>query len=146
MMITRWWELKKKGVKIWGKCNVYRSAVIGRRVHIGFGSEIGDGVELGDDVTIGAMCYVPAGVKIKRGAWIGPRVTFTNDRYPPSPKENWERTTVEMGARLGAGVTVICGVNIGSHAIVGAGSVVTRDIPPEETWAGVPAKRLNGGK
>ena len=139
-----WWERLRNGVKVWGKCNVYRGARIGKRVQIGCFSEIGNQVEIGDDVRIGAMCYIPTGVIIQRGAWIGPRVTFTNDRYPPSPKADWESTTVKEGARLGAGVTIICGVVIGQGALIGAGSVVTGDVPAFQTWAGVPAKRLGG--
>jgi UDP-2-acetamido-3-amino-2,3-dideoxy-glucuronate N-acetyltransferase len=88
------------------------------------------------------MCFIPEGVTIKDNAWIGPRCTFTNDKFPPSPRERWQETVVEQGAALGAGVTVICGVLIGKGALVGAGSVVTRDIPAGETWAGVPATKI----
>ena len=69
-------------------------------------------------------------------------MTFTNDRYPPSHRANWEKTVVEDGARIGAGVTVVCGVTIGQNALVGSGAVVTKNIPAGETWAGVPARRL----
>ena len=141
-MRWRWLELKRKGVRIYGKCNVYRSAKLGRDVQVGCFSEIGDGVVIGDRVRIGAMCFIPAGVVIEKDAWIGPRVTFTNDRYPPSERAEWERTTVEQGARLGAGVTIVCGVRIGSGALIGAGSVVTRDVPAGKIWAGVPAKEV----
>jgi len=85
------------------------------------------------------MCFIPEGVTIEKNAWIGPRCTFTNDRYPPSPREKWQTTLVEEGAALGDGVTVLCGVRVGKGALVGAGSVVTKDIPPGECWAGVPA-------
>jgi len=142
MMIKRWLELKRKRVKIWGNCNVYRTAEIGWNVQVGSFTEIGDGVVIGDNVRIGAMCFIPSGVTIEDRAWIGPRVTFTNDRYPPSPKGMWERTTVEKGARLGAGVTIVCGVRIGCTALVGAGSVVTRDVPAYDIWAGTPAKSI----
>lgn len=116
---------------------------MGKHVSIGRFSEIGNRVEIGDHVRIGAMCFIPEGVTIERHAWIGPRCTFTNDRYPPSPKERWQRTIVEEGAALGAGVTVLCGVRIGRAALVGAGSVVTKDIPAGERWAGVPACKIN---
>jgi Serine acetyltransferase len=123
--------------------NVYKSAKISQGVNIGTFSEIGDGVIIGRNVRIGAMCFIPAGVIIEDDAWIGPRCTFTNDRFPPSPKDRWQRTTVKKGARLGAGVTVVCGVHIGEGALIGAGSVVTKNIPPGEIWVGVPAKLYN---
>ncbi len=132
-------------VKIWQPCNVYPTASIGKNCKIGAFSEIGNKVVIGAGVDVGAMAFIPEGVTIEDGAWIGPRVTFTNDRFPPSPRTQWERTIVKKGARLGAGCTVVCGVIIGEGSLVGAGSVVTRDIPPGETWAGTPAKKLNGG-
>lgn len=140
--IQRWLDRRRRGIKIWGKCNVYPTAVLGDRVNIGTFSEIGDGVIIGSDVRIGAMCFIPNGVRIYNDAWIGPRVTFTNDRYPPSDKSKWEKTHVHRGARLGACVTVVCGVDIGSGALVGSGSVVVCDIPAGQVWAGVPATRI----
>jgi acetyltransferase-like isoleucine patch superfamily enzyme len=131
----------REGVTIWMPSNVYPSAVIGKDVSIGVFSEIGP-CHIGDGVRIGAMAFIPEGVYIEPGAWVGPRCTFTNDRFPPSEKSRWQKTYVREGARLGAGVTVICGVTIGAGALIGAGSVVTRDIPPGEIWAGCPAKKL----
>lgn len=128
--------------KAWGISNIYASAKIGRDVNIGTFCEIGNNVVIGDNVRIGAMSFIPEGVTIEDKAWIGPRVTFTNDKYPPSGKEAWQKTIVKKGARLGAGVTVLCGVTIGESALVGAGSVVTRDVPAGEVWAGVPASKL----
>jgi len=121
---------------------VYPTAKIGRNVSIGAFTEIGPNVKIGDGVRIGAMCFIPEGVTIEEGAWIGPRCTFTNDRYPPSDRSEWQKTYVKRGARLGAGVTVVCGVVIGEQALVGAGSVITKSIPCGETWAGVPAERI----
>ena len=131
--------------KIWQPSNVFPTASIGKNCKIGAFSEIGNKVIIGSGVDIGAMTFIPEGVIIEDGAWIGPRVTFTNDRFPPSPKTQWEKTLIKKGARLGAGCTIICGVTIGEGSLVGAGSVVTKDIPPGETWAGIPAKKLNGG-
>lgn len=122
-------------------CNIYKTAKIGKQVNIGAFTEIGDNVVIGDHVRIGAMCFIPEGVTLEDGAWIGPRVTFTNDMYPPSGKENWKRTVVKKGARLGAAVTVLPGITIGEKALVGAGAVVTKDVPAGETWSGVPAKK-----
>jgi len=74
--------------------------------------------------------------------FVGPHVCFTNDRYPMSPKEMWEKTHVYNGASIGAGVVVVPGLTIGAGVIVGAGSVIICDIPDFEIWAGNPAKKL----
>jgi len=98
---------------------------------------------IGNRVRIGAMTFIPEGVTIEDDAWIGPRCTFTNDKYPPSGKENWQKTLICKGASLGAGVTVLPGVTVGAKAMVGSGSVVTKDVPAGDTWAGVPARKIN---
>lgn len=103
---------------------------------IGAFSEVGDRVVIGNDVRIGAMCFIPEGVVIKDGAWIGPRCTFTNDKFPPSARDEWQMTIIEEGARLGAGVTVLPGIIVGKGALIGAGSVISRSVPPGETWCG----------
>ncbi len=137
------YQRKESTYKAWGVCNIYESARIGDNVNIGTFTEIGNNVTIGNNVRIGAMCYIPEGVTIEEDVFIGPRVTFTNDKYPPSHKENWLPTVVKKGARLGAGVTVICGVTIGQGALIGAGSVVTKDVPNGEKWCGIPAGRMD---
>lgn len=127
---------------IWPPCNVYPTAQLGQDVSVGAFSEIGPNVVVGDRTRIGNGCFIPEKVSIGKDCFIGPHVCFTNDRFPPSHRENWEETVIEDGARLGAAVTVICGVRIGKRALIGAGAVVTRDVPEGETWAGVPAKKL----
>ena len=134
------WE--RNNVTAWSPCNIYESVIFGRDINIGAFTEIGPNVKIGSRVRIGFGCFIPEGVTIGDNAFIGPRVTFTNDRFPPSPKEDWEKTIIQKGARIGAGVTIVCGVTIGENALVGAGSTVTRDIPDNETWAGCPAIRL----
>lgn len=128
---------------IWNPSNVYRTAILGSGVSIGTFSEVGNNVSIGDGTRVGAHCFIPEGVTIGKNCFIGPRVTFTNDRYPPSPKEKWEKTVVEDGAALGAAVTVLCGVTIGAGAMIGCGSVVTKSVPSGETWAGVPARKIS---
>jgi UDP-2-acetamido-3-amino-2,3-dideoxy-glucuronate N-acetyltransferase len=122
-------------------CNIYKTAKIGKKVNIGAFTEIGDGVVIGDNVRIGAMSFIPARVIIEKDAWIGPRCTFTNDMYPPSGEENWKTTVVKSGARIGAAVTILPGITIGEKALIGAGAVVTKDIPAGEIWSGVPARK-----
>ena len=128
--------------RVWEHCNVYPSATLGEDVSVGAFSEIGDGVSVGDRTRIGAMSFLPAGVTIEEDCFVGPRATFTNDRYPPSPKSEWEKTLVKRGAKIGANVTVLCGLEIGENAVVGAGSVVTHSVPAGEVWCGVPARRI----
>lgn len=130
------------GSKFWQPSNVYPSAKIGKNVSIGAFCEIGANVVIRDNVRIGAMSFIPEGVTIEDGAWIGPRVTFTNDMYPPSGRDSWLKTVVCEGARIGASVTILPGVYIGEKSFVGAGSVVTKSVPAEETWAGVPARKI----
>ncbi len=114
--------------------------------------ELGDGctvhshVWIGDEVTIGKNCkiqafaFIPNGVTIEDDVFIGPHVCFTNDKHPPS--DEITPTVVKRGAVIGAGTTVVCGVTIGENAIVGAGSVVTRDIEPNWTVYGNPARNI----
>jgi len=135
-------HLLKAGIKIYPLCNIYPTAGFGKNVQVGAYTEIGNNVQIGDNVRIGAMCFIPEGVIIHSGAFIAPRTTFTNDRFPPSDKSKWEQTIIEKNARIGAGVTILCGLTIGEGALIGAGSTVTKSVPAGETWAGNPARRL----
>lgn len=99
---------------------------------------IGNGVVIGDRVKIQAFSFIPTGVTIEDDVFIGPRVTFTNDKYPPSGK--WSNTIVKKGASIGACATILPGITIGENAKVGAGAVVTKDVPPNTTVVGIPAK------
>jgi len=139
-------DYQERNIEIWDPCNIYDSAVIGDNVSIGAFTEVGANVVIGNNVRIGKGCFIPEGVIIEDDCFIGPHVCFTNDRFPQSPKENWESTFVRRGARLGANVSVICGVCIGEEALIGAGSVVTKDIPNNDIWAGVPATKLRQGE
>ena len=103
---------------------------------------IGNNVRIGNRVKIQAFAFIPDGVTIGDDVFIGPNVTFTNDKHPPSHKDNWFETFVHDGAVIGAGSTILPGLIIGNNAVVGAGSVVTRNVPPRATVAGNPAKPL----
>jgi UDP-2-acetamido-3-amino-2,3-dideoxy-glucuronate N-acetyltransferase len=112
--------------------------------------EIQRGVSLGRNVKVEAFAFIPSGVTIEEGAFVGPHVCFTNDRYPRATGEEgellggdqWEvvPTVVRRGASIGANATVVCGVTIGEGALVGAGSVVTRDVPAHSLVTGSPAR------
>ena len=105
---------------------------------------IGEGVTIGDNVKIQAFAFIPSGVTIEDNVFIGPRVTFTNDKHPEVSKErktNWtpEKTLICNGARIGASATILPGITIGRNATIGAGAVVTKDIGPNVVACGNPA-------
>jgi UDP-2-acetamido-3-amino-2,3-dideoxy-glucuronate N-acetyltransferase len=129
-------------VRIYEPSNVYPTADLGENVQVGTFSEIGNNVKIGDNVRVGAHSFICECVIIEDSAWIGPRVTFCNDRFPPSPKDKWEWTLVKKGSRVGAGCVILPGVTIGEDALIGAGSTVTKDVPDGEVWAGNPACRI----
>lgn len=99
---------------------------------------IGKGVSIGPRTKVQAFSFIPTGVTIGQDCFIGPRVTFTNDKHPPS--DHWQPTTVEDGVSIGAGATILPGVILGAGAVIGAGAVVTKDVPAGATVMGVPAR------
>lgn len=129
--------------------NLYGCA-IGDECKIGAFVEIQHGVTIGNRVKIQAFAFLPEGVTIEDEVFIGPHVCFTNDRYPAATAADgallqageWEviPTLVKRGAAIGANATIICGVTVGEGALVGAGSVVTRDVPAYAIVSGSPAK------
>ena len=130
-------------VRIWnehlsniGKCKIGEHCVIHSHVWIG------DDVEIGDGVKIQAFSFIPLGVTIEGGCFIGPRVTFTNDKNPPSRGQSWSKTRVCENVSIGAGAVILPGITIGAGAVIGAGSVVTKSIPAFEVWVGNPAHKL----
>jgi len=123
---------------------------------IGDGSRIGSFVEIQKDARVGRNCkisshtFICEGVTIEDEVFVGHNVTFINDKYPRATSVNgslktdadWKvvPTVVKRGASIGSGATLLCGVTIGERAIVGAGAVVTRDLPANSTAVGVPAQ------
>ena len=81
---------------------------------------------------------------MEESVFVGPNVTFTNDLFPRSKNPDWEmrKTVVKKGASIGANATILCGITIGENAMIGAGSVVTKDVPAGEVWVGNPAEYL----
>ena len=128
-----------RGTVIWGNCNIYPEAKIGKGCSIGQFTEIDTGVKIGNSVRIGAYCFLPEGVTIEDNVFIAPKVTFSNDKHPPSKKKFWGKILVKKGAAIGMGSIILPGVTIGENAIVGAGAIVTKDIPDNQCWYGNPA-------
>ena len=98
-----------------------------------------EGVKIGERVKVQSMSFIPGGVTIEDDVFVGPRVTFTNDKYPPSHGKGWKPTVVKKGASIGAGAIILPGITIGEGAKIGAGSVVTKDVLPGTIVMGNPA-------
>lgn len=138
------------GTRIWAFAQVREYAVIGDHCRIGKGVYIDAHVHVGSSVKIENNASVFEGVNIADGVFIGPHVCFTNDMFPRAINldgtlkgaEDWQitPTMVEYGASIGAGSVVRCGITIGRFALVGAGSVVTRDVAAHSLVAGSPAR------
>src|SRR6516162_3001652 len=142
-----------KGVKIHAFTNLY-GCEIGDDVKIGTFVEIQKGAKVGNRCKISSHTFICEGVMIEDEVFIGHNVTFINDRYPRATNGNgalqgeadWKcvSTRVKRGASIGSGATLLCGITVGERALVGAGSVVTRDVPAGATVAGNPARVLRG--
>ncbi len=121
---------------IWDNCNIYPTAKIGKGCSIGQFCEIGNNVAIGNNVRIGAYAFIPEGVTIEDNCFISPRVSFSNDKHPPSNKKSWGKILVKKGAVIGLAAIILPDVTIGENAVVGAGAIVTKDIPNGEVWYG----------
>ncbi len=130
------------GTRVWAFAHVLPGAVIGRDCNICDHVFIENDVTVGDRVTVKCGVQLWDGVTVADDVFIGPNVTFTNDKLPRSKQcpEQFARTAVERGASIGANATILPGVTIGAKAMVGAGAVVTRSVPPRATVVGNPAR------
>mgnify|MGYP001131218234 FL=1 len=138
-----------KNVKIFGFVNLY-GCEIGDNTKIGTFVEIQKNAKIGKNCKISTHTFICEGVTIEDNVFIGHNVTFINDKYPRAinpdgsmqTEADWKvvPTLVKKGASIGSSATILCGVTIGENAIVGAGSVVTKDVPDNAIVAGVPAK------
>ena len=127
---------------VWQFCVVLHGAQIGKNCNICSHNFIENDVKIGNNVTVKCGVYLWDGIEIEDDVFIGPNVTFTNDKYPRSKQypDEFLKTKIKKGASIGAGSVILGGVTIGEKAMIGAGSVITKDIPAGELWFGNPAK------
>jgi acetyltransferase-like isoleucine patch superfamily enzyme/dTDP-4-dehydrorhamnose 3,5-epimerase-like enzyme len=128
--------------RIWAFAHVLPGAVIGADCNICDGVFVENDVVVGDRVTVKCGVQLWDGIELQDDVFVGPNVTFTNDRRPRSRRypERFERTVVANGASIGGGAVILPGVRIGRDAMVGAGAVVTKDVPPNAVVVGNPAR------
>ncbi len=142
-MKGNYWAYKNSELKytIYEPFNVGEDVCIGDGTKIGSYCELQNGVIIGKNCSIHAYVYIPSNVIIMDDVFIGARVTFTNDKYPPS--DNWKDcppTIVNNSVAIGAGSIILPNLIIGNNATIGAGSLVTKNIPPNQMWYGSPAR------
>ena len=133
-----------KGTFVWQFCVILEGAKIGESCNINCQVFIENDVLIGNNVTIKPGVQIWDGVTLEDNVFIGPNVTFTNDLKPRSKQypEIFLRTLVKTGASIGANATILPGITIGENAMIGAGSVVIKDIPANTTWVGNPARQI----
>ena len=121
---------------------VREDTVIGDDCSIGSGTVIEFSVRIEDGVRLHSQCFVPEHSVLEAGCWLGPRVVITNARFPASPrtKSSLEPVLIKKGAKVGANATLLPGIVVGAGSLVGAGSVVTRDVPDDAVVVGNPAR------
>ena len=131
--------------KIWHFSHIMSNSVIGDKCNIGQNVVISPAVELGNNVKVQNNVSIYTGVKCEDDVFLGPSMVFTNVINPRSAiirKEEYLQTIVKKGASIGANATIVCGNDIGEYAFIGAGAVVTKEIPPYSLWVGNPAKQI----
>lgn len=126
---------------IWQFVVILPNAKIGSNCNINCHVFIENDVVIGDNVTIKAGVQVWDGVTIEDNVFVGPNVTFTNDLVPRSKQhpDEFRKTIIKKGASIGANATILSGIEIGQYTLIGAGSVITKSIPPNTLWYGNPA-------
>lgn len=133
-----------EGTRIWHFSHVMHGARVGKSCNIGQNVVISPGAIVGDRVKIQNNVSIYTGVTVEDDAFLGPSCVFTNVINPRSfisRKDEFRPTIVRRGASIGANATIVCGNEIGEYAMIGAGAVVTKDVPPYSLWVGNPARQ-----
>lgn len=133
------------GTKVWHFCHIMAGAVIGERCNLGQNVVVMGGTKLGNNVKVQNNVSIYEGVEIEDDVFCGPSCVFTNvinPRAHVSRKHEYRRTLVRQGTSIGANATIVCGVTLGRYAFIGAGAVVTSDVPDFALMVGVPARRV----
>ena len=127
---------------VWQYSVILEGAVLGNNCNINCYVFIENDVKIGNYVTVKPGVYLWDGLTIEDRVFIGPNVTFTNDKYPRSKNypDSFQNIHIKEGASIGASSTILGGLTIGKYSMVGAGSLITKDIPDGELWVGAPAK------
>lgn len=130
-----------KDTNLWQFCVVLPKAIIGNSCNINAHCLIENDVVVGNNVTVKCGVYLWDGITVEDNVFIGPNVTFTNDKYPRSKQypQAFLRTVIKKGASIGAASVILGGVTIGENAMIAAGSIVTKNVPDGELWMGNPA-------
>lgn len=132
-----------EGTRIWQFCVVFAGAKIGANCNICAQVLIENDVVIGDNVTVKSGVQLWDGLRVEDNVFIGPNATFTNDLFPRSKGVYRQlQTVIKAGATIGANATILPGLTIGENAMVGAGSVVTKDVPADVVVIGNPAKQV----
>ncbi len=134
-----------RGTKIWHFCHVMPGAVIGERCNLGQNVVVMPGTRIGNNVKIQNNVSIYEGVTLEDDVFCGPSCVFTNVLNPRSHvsrKHEYRPTRVRRGSSIGANATILCGVTLGEYAFIGAGAVVTSDVPAYGLMVGVPARRV----
>lgn len=131
-----------EGTRIWQFCVILQDVEIGANCNICAHVLVENGVKIGNNVTLKSGVQLWIGLTVEDNVFIGPNATFTNDHTPRSGQhpEKYSETKICRGASIGANATILCGITIGENALIGAGSVVTKDVPANTVWYGNPAR------
>jgi UDP-2-acetamido-3-amino-2,3-dideoxy-glucuronate N-acetyltransferase len=133
------------GTKIWHFCHIMKDCVLGKNCNLGQNVMIASGVILGSNVKVQNNVSIYTGVECEDDVFLGPSMVFTNIINPRSAisrKDQYKKTLVKKGATIGANATIICGIEIGEFALIGAGAVVTKDVSPYALVVGNPSQQI----
>lgn len=134
-----------EGTMVWHFCHVMKGAKIGKNVVLGQNVFVAGGAVVSDGCRIQNNVSLYGGVKLMENVFCGPSMVFTNVRTPRAHvnrKEEYVETMVGEGASIGANATIVCGITLGAYALIGAGSVITKDVRPHAVMARVPARQI----